>query len=169
MPLSRRHVLAFGSLSALAAAGGVGLVAGRWWDRPPAEGLRHLSAGEAAFILALAGTAFPATPQIDASGDTLDLDQYFDATLDKLPASEVALLKLGLHVLDASPRLSHGARFVDLSEDARSEVLTQWREHARPELRQALSSLLLVVGMGFCTHPRVAPFFEAWHRCGYGR
>ena len=37
------------------------------------------------------------------------------------------------------------------------------------ELRGAASSLTVFLGMGYTTHPDVAPIMARWHRCGYGR
>lgn len=170
MALSRRAVLALGSLSAVAVAGGgAALVGGAWWDPPAAEGYEFLSPEEAAFIRALAGAAYPATPQIPHSGDALDIDRFFDTALRNLPAGQRKLARLGLHALDAWTLASHGAAFHALEWARQVEVVDAWREHSRSELRNAASSLLLVAGMGFCTHPKVSPFFQAWHKCGYGR
>ena len=170
MALSRRQVLALGSLSALVAGlGGAAVVAQRWWDPPAADGFAYLAATEAAFIRALAGAAYPATASIPHSAADLDLDHFFDAALRHLPPDKRTLARVGLHALDAWPLATMGASFVKLSASQQAQVVDSWRTHARPELRQAASSLLVVAGMGFCTHPTVAPFFQAWHRCGYGR
>ncbi len=149
--------------------GGAGVVASRWWDPPAAGGFDYLATTEGDFIRALAGAAFPATRDIPHSAADLDLDHFFDAALRHLPPDQRKLARLGLHALDALPLATTGASFVALPAARQADVLESWRNHARPELRQAISSLLVVSGMGFCTHPTVAPFFQAWHRCGYGR
>jgi len=170
MALSRRQILALGSMSALVGGlGGAAVVTSRWWNPPAAGGFAYLAATEAAFIRALAGAAFPATADIPHSAADLDLDHFFDAALRHLPPDQRKLARVGLHALDALPMATTGSSFVALSGAQQAQVLEAWRTHARPELRQATSSLLVVSGMGFCTHPTVAPFFQAWHRCGYGR
>lgn len=170
MALSRRQLLAFTALStAVVGAGGAGLVAARLWDAPAAEGLVHLSASEAAFVRALAAAAYPATPAIAVDANDLALDAFFDAAIGNLPPFKIKLIKVGMSALDALPLTTHGARFTRLSPDAQAALVVAWNEHDRPELRQALNALLVVAGMGYCTHPSVAPFFQAMHRCGYGR
>lgn len=170
MALTRRQLLAFTALSSVVVgAGGAGLVAARLWDAPAADGFAHLSASEAAFVRALAGSAFPATQALPIGGGALDLDRFFDAAIGGLPPLKIKLIKVGMSALDGLPFATHGASFTGLDEATRAALVLAWNEHDQPELRQALNALLLVAGMGYCTHPRVAPFFEAMHRCGYGR
>lgn len=170
MALSRRQLLAFAALStAVVGAGGVGLVASSVWDTPPASGFTYLSASEAAFVGALAAAAFPATQAIPHSGADLDLSRFFDAAIGGLPPGKIKLIKVGMTALNALSVPSHGARFTQLDPATQGALLIEWNSHDRPELRQALNALLLVAGMGYCTHPKVAPFFDSMHRCGYGR
>ncbi len=170
MALSRRSLLALGSVAAVAAAGGVGIwTSTQWWDRPVATGYSCLSTEEAAFFRAFAEATFPPTRSIPVGAADLDLDHFFDAAVAALPDANHNLIRLLLHALDSWPKATRLSSFTALDRDARSAVIDQWANHSRPELRQATSSLLLIAGMGFCTHPKVVPFFEKWHRCGYGR
>ena len=86
MKITRRHLLAFSAATAAATAICGGTIGLRWWDQPPGGGRRQLADAEAAFVQAFAGAAFPAGDFIDLSGADADLDVFFDAVLDGMPA-----------------------------------------------------------------------------------
>ena len=166
---SRRQVLALGALAASAGAVGVGVGGLRWWSGPKADGLAHLTPDEAHFVRAFSAACYPATRQVPHSGDDLDLDVYIDASLEIMAPTQRGLIRALLHGLDAWTFPKHASRFTDLDLSTRQDVLQHWLTHSQGEVRQATTSLVLLVGMGYSTHPLVAPFFERLHRCGYGR
>jgi hypothetical protein len=172
MKITRRHVLAASALAAGAGAVGatvIGGTAASWWKRPAAEGYKVLSEEEGAFLRAFADTAYPATTAIPHAGGTLDLDRYVDANLSHMAETQRNLVKVLLHALDSWPMPARRQGFVALDAPQRAEVLHHWLTHFRGEVRQAATSLVLLVGMGYTTHPDVAPFFAALHQCGYAR
>lgn len=172
MKITRRHVIAASALAAGAGAIGatvLGGTAASWWKRPAAEGYAVLSEEEGAFLRAFAATAYPATPAIPHAGGDLDLDRYVDANLSSMAETQRNLIKVLLHALDTWPMPARRAGFVQLDPAQRAEVLHHWLTHFRGEVRQAATSLVLLVGMGYTTHPKVAPFFAALHTCGYAR
>lgn len=169
MKITRRHVFAMTALTTGAAAATAGVVGARWWDRPAGDGYTHLSAEEGEFIRAFAGAVYPATSAIPHDGSDLELDHYLDDALGAMVPTQRNLIKVLLHALDTWPMPTRLEAFADLDRVAQQEVVTHWTTHFRGEIRQAATSLVLLVGMGFTTHPSVAPFFSALHRCGYNR
>lgn len=167
--ITRRHALAAAALSAGAAATTVAATGLRWWDQPAGEGYKCLSDDEAAFIRALAAAAWPATEAIPHSGGDLDLDRYLDDSLSVMSETSRTLLKMLFNMLDTWPMPRHMSSFAALVPAERAEVLEHWLGHFRAEVRQAAQSLVLMIGMGYTTHPKVAPFFQNLHSCGYGR
>ena len=168
MPITRRHLLALGAATAAAGAVTAGGTLHHWWDQPPTSAFRALSAPEAAFVRAWAGAAFPPGSTLDVDGATAGLDRFFDATLTVLPDTQRKLIKLLLHALDTGCIAFAGRRFTALPVDHARRVFHQLSEHDLAELRGAASTLTVLLGMGYSTHPDVAPVMARWHRCGYG-
>ena len=65
--------------------------------------------------------------------------------------------------------IDSGATFTALSLPEQQVVLRSWFTNDVAEIRGAISSLVVLLGMGYTTHPEVSPIMSAWHRCGYGR
>lgn len=168
MPISRRHLLALGAATAAAGALGVGGTLVRWWDRSPTEPFQALSASEARFVRAWAGAAFPPGPTLATDGATAGLDHFFDTTLTHLPDTQRKLLKLLLNALDTGVIALAGSRFTHLEPAAARRAYHHLFDHDLAELRGAAQSLTVLLGMGYTTHPDVAPAMARWHRCGYG-
>lgn len=157
------------ALTTGAAAATAGVVGARWWDRPAGSGFAHLSDEEGVFIRAFAGAVYPATTLIPHDGSDLDLDHYLDEALGAMVDTQRNLIKVLLHALDSWPLPRRLDSFADLDRESQQQVVEHWTSHFRGEIRQAATSLILLVGMGYTTHPNVAPFFSALHRCGYSR
>ena len=141
----------------------------RWWDRPPGEGFAHLAEEEADFVRVLAGAAFPAGDVIDLSGEDADLDRFFDAMLAGMPALTGNLLKLLIEALQHAPVPVRGSRFTALSAETQQAQVVDWLASSRAEIRSGVQSLVVLLAMGYTTHPDVAPLMSTWHGCGYGR
>lgn len=168
MRITRRHMLALSAATAAVGAIGAGGLVIRWWDQPPDAPLTVLSAEEARIVRALAGTAYPHTEAIPLDGAEAGLDHFFDAMLSHMPTEPRKLLKLLLHGLDGGTVLTHGATFSELGPSGRMEALDGWINHELAEMRNAAQSLILLLGMGWTTHPGVAPTMQRFHSCGYG-
>jgi hypothetical protein len=168
MHISRRQLLAISAAAAAVGVIGVGGLGVRWWDQPPSSPLQRLSDEEASIIRAIAGAAFPATDSIPLDGAEADLDRFFDQLLQHIPETPQKLLKLLLHGLDGSTVLTNGASFTALTRADRARVFQGWVHHDLAEARNAIQSLVLLIGMGWSIHPAVAPTMEQYHSCGYG-
>jgi hypothetical protein len=169
MAITRRHLLAASAAIAAAAAtctGGIGL---RWWDAAPGVERVNLADEEAALVRALSGAAFPAGAVIGLSGADADLDRFFDAMLSGMPKLTGDLLKLLAQALDHLPLATRGARFTALSLPDQQAQLEAWLSSDQAELRSAVQSIVILLAMGYTTHPEIAPMMSAWHGCGYGR
>ncbi len=167
--ITRRHLLTFGALSAGAAAIGVGGTLVCWWDQKHAPDLSYLSPPEERFLTAFATTAYPATETVAMDGAEARLAHYFDALLLPMTSTDRKLIKAVLHVMDNLPRASLGSAFVGLEPQQQTEVLEAWLGHDSYELRALIQMLVLLLGMGYTTHPRVAGLMASWHGCGFGR
>ena len=168
MQITRRHLLALGAATAAAGALGVAGTAVSWWDQAPDAPLTALSQAEAAFVRAWAAAAFPGGAVLATDGGSAQLDRFFDATLTHLPATQRKLLKLLLHAIDTGTIAMAGSRFTALEPSRARAVFHRLSDHELAELRGAASSLTVLLGMGYTTHPDVAPVMARWHRCGYG-
>ncbi len=168
MPISRRQLLALGSATAAAGALTAGGTVFRWWDQPADASFEALSRPEATFVRAWAGAAFPSGDTLAIDGATAGLDHFFDTTLTHLPAMQRKLIKLLLHALDTGTIALAGRPFSQLPPARARAVFHELSAHDVAELRGAASSLTVLLGMGYSTHPEVAPVMARWHRCGYG-
>lgn len=168
MAPTRRQVLALLAVPpALAAMGAVGAGVA-WWGQPTTAGYRHLSVDEAAFLRALAGAAWPATPACPLDGAQADLDRFLDASMDTLPPTPRQAARFGLHALDALPFPLHGAPFRALDLQARQQVLHGWLDSELMPLRTAVLSTVLLLGMGYTIHPDAVATFGSLYKCRYG-
>lgn len=168
MSLSRRQVIALVAAAPVLASLAAGGVVARVWDQPAADGLRHLSASEAEFLRALAGAAWPANDRCPLDGAAAGLDVFFDSTLDTLPELPRTAARAGLHALDALPLSTDGDRFSALTPALRTQKVEAWLNSDSLNLRSAVTSLVLVLGMGYTIHQSAAPAFSRLYRCGYG-
>ena len=57
---------------------------------------------------------------------------------------------------------------MDMINKEQQEVLFKWMNEDDHLFRSAVMSLVTLLGMGYTTHPAVAPRISAFHRCGYG-
>lgn len=171
MPLNRRTFLTLGAAAAAVTAaslGGAGLTLYAWWDQPADTGFRYLSPDEAAFVRAYAEAAYPSTEAVPFAPTTAGLDHFIDAALESMPSDIGKALRTLLHVMDAATLPTHGARFTALAVAERAHAIEGWMQADDPNLRGIGNMLTLIVGMGYTSHPTVAPFFRAMHGCAFG-
>jgi len=170
--LTRRRVLAAGlgvAAASTVAAGAVGGLALSWWDRPPGEGLGALSTDEHAFADAVAEAWFPpgGTPAI--SGSEARMADFLDEVVAHMEPSTAKPFKLLLQALDAAPLPSRRSHFTALPLEERTEVLKEWVDSSSYLMRQGSVGVLVLLGIGWTTHPVVAAQMSDWFPCGYGR
>lgn len=166
--ITRRQLLALGAAVAAVPVLGAGGALWSWWDQPAEDPHTHLSADEAAFLVALGEAAWPATTTIPLGGGEARLDRFMDAVLGGMPADLRQQLRLLLHALDHAALPSQLGTFQGLEAPQRQLVLRSWLDSELMELRQAASSVVILLGMGYTTHPEVAPWFATMYGCGYG-
>ena len=169
MKISRRHLLALSAgTAAVGAMGSAGLTL-HWWNQAAHEPYTSLSKPEGEFIRAWSGVAYPSTITVPIDGASANLDRFFDQLLGVTPSDTKALLKFLLHGLDALSVPTHGATFRTLERDSQRELFDTWIHSDSSMLRSAVQSLTILIGMGWSTHPEVAPTIQKLHKCGYGR
>ncbi len=168
MQITRRHLLALSAGTAVAGTIGAGGTVLRWWNRGPSDPFRVLHEDEAAFVRAWASAAFPRTGTTPIAGENAGLDHFFDGVLERSPDTTANLLTVLLNALNTASIVSHGARFADLSANDRTACFDDWTHSSTGVIRSACQGLVLLLGMGWSTHPDVAPTFAMMHSCGYG-
>jgi len=167
--MERRHLIRLASLSLI--SGGALLSTGiyQWWNIPPDKPYKLLSSKEGLMILAISGAMFPKGEEISWSGDELQLDRFFDQLLLELGETEQQLIKFFLHFIDKSAYLSENqSAFLDMDIHKRQVFLESWLQHSNHLLRNALLSIVTLLGMGYTSHPLVSPRLAMYHRCGFG-
>lgn len=169
MRVTRRHLLALAAGTTAAAAVTGGAVVASWWDAPADAPFATLTTDEAAFLRAWSGAAFPATQALPLAGEAAGLDRFFDELLHHTPTDAAKLLRLLINALNSATVVSHGSTFTSLSSTQRSAVFEDWTHSGTAHFRSATQSLVLLLGMGWSTHPDIAPHMRLLHSCGYGR
>ena len=169
MEISRRHLLALTAGTAAVGALGASGLAITWWNQAPTDPYKCLSKGEATFVRAWAGVAFPATDATPLSGDVAHLDRFFDQVLQFAPADATKMLKLLLNALNAASFPTHGSDFVTLDDAAKLDRFEAWTHSDFSLFRSATQGLVLLIGMGWSIHPEVAPVMKNMHSCGFGQ
>lgn len=167
--ITRRTVLATSAGLAAAATLGVGTTVWRWWDRPPGEGLAVLSEDEHAFVQAVAEAWMPRGGVPELSGADAELGAFLDGVLTAMSPTNQRLLKLLTQVLDDWTLPAHLGAYRTLSLEARQTVLRGWLHHDNHLVRTAVQGLLVLIAVGWTTHPDVAPVLRPSMNCWYGR
>ncbi|MCP4808731.1 MAG: gluconate 2-dehydrogenase subunit 3 family protein [Proteobacteria bacterium] len=147
--------------ASLVGAGTVGLA---WYDQPAGQGLTLLSDEEAAFVIALSEAIYPPGGSPPVSGAEIGIEHFIDAALAGMPGFQQQGLKLLCHAIDAL-----GGGFTEKPLAERSALVLEWLAHPLAEIRSGVQSLVLLIGMGYTTHPSAVAVFSDLTRCGYGR
>lgn len=166
---TRRHVLA--AAGAVALAGGVSglLLRRRWWDHAPGDALQALSQDEYDIVQAIAEAWMPpGEGPPDPSGAEAQVGAFVDGVVARMPGDQGRLFKLLLHLLDDTTLLTEFEAFRKLDRFRRTDHLHAWVNSPVGYLRQATSAVLILIAMGYTTHPDVAKHLQPWFRCGYG-
>jgi len=167
--ITRRQVVA--AAAAVPVVGGLaaGTTVWRWWDRPAGEGLKMLSAEEHTFIQALAEAWMPPGGTPALSGADARLGDWMDDVVNAMEPQTAKELKLLMHAMDALPLATRLRPFHSLPLESRTAVLNGWIGHPVSLVRDGISGILVLMGIGWTTHPDVVPIFRSMFRCGYGR
>lgn len=167
--ITRRQVVA--AAAAVPVVGGLaaGTTVWRWWDRPPGDGLKSLSLDEHGFIQALAEAWMPRGGNPELSGADARLGDWMDDVVDAMEPQTAKELKLLMNAMDALPVATRLRPFQALPLETRTAVLNGWIQHPVSLVRDGISGILVLMGIGWTTHPEVVPIFRAMFRCGYGR
>lgn len=166
---TRRMVLAATGAVAVAGALGVGTTAMRWWDRAPGAGRKVLSDDEYGFAQAVAEAWLPPGGDPPISGAEADLGSFLDDVVAGMEPATARELKLLLQVLDDLSVPTRLSAFRNLSLDDRIETLRGWLHSDQPLLRAGVQAVMVLLGVGWTTHPEVVGRLQPYYRCGYGR
>ena len=164
---SRRWFLGLGA--ATSALGYVGWVSASWWNATAGDSYRFLSVDEAAFLRALSACAFPAGEHAPLGGGTADLDHFLDDLLVSLPLDTRNQLRWLLNGLNQGVTPLSPSKFTDLEHPEKEAAFAGWMHHDLTEIRSAVQALVVLLGMGYTTHPQVAGIIAPWTGCGYAR
>ena len=148
-----------------------GCVIASWWKVPADEPFLCLSTSESRVINQLAIAAFPLDAnQINQRPDPAEakLDRFFDQLLFSMTEQNRDLLKLLLHALDTAPLLKRGRHFKALDQSESENQLQRWLLSSNHLLRGAVTSLVTLLGMGYCSHPTSSNTLSKLHTCGFG-
>ena len=168
MPLTRRQLLTIGGLSCLTFGLSATMLGRQWWNTPASAPYQNLSQQEAQMIMAISAAVFPAGAVISVNPNSLKLDHYFDSLLQQLPQMQEKLLKLLLNALNSAPYISFQSSFLAQSAVEQQRQVQDWLNHSNHLIRGAITSLIVLLGMGYSAHPEIAPYFGQMHQCGYG-
>ena len=120
-------------------------------------------------IVAISGALFPSGEEIPYSGGDLQLDRFFDQLLLELGETEQKLIKFFMHFIDKSAYLSSFHKgFLEMEVIEQQTFLENWLQNSNHLLRNALLSIVTLLGMGYTSHPQVSPRLAIYHRCGFG-
>jgi hypothetical protein len=151
---------------AAASAIGVGALGLHWYDQPAEAGYVWLSEDEARFVRAFAEGLFPAGGEPELGGGEAQLDRFIDGVIEHMPGFQQQGLKLLFHGIDALALSTEGQAFTALSASRRSGLILEWLQHPIAEVRSGVQSIVLLLGMGYTTHPKAVQTFSALTRCG---
>ncbi len=168
MALTRRQLIAIGSIAVVSSGIGITVIGLRWWDTPADAPYQKMSQNEALILSIIAGAAFPAGRMISIDASKLNLDRFFDQMLSDMPEFQSKLLKLLLNALNTAPYLDFKNTLSEQSPTERKTQLQTWLNHPNHLFRNAVNSLVILIGMGYTSHPEISPYFNKMHQCGYG-
>ena len=168
MPITRRHFIALGAATAVSATlvGSATLVS--WWDTLPDAPYHALNSHEANVLRHFAKAAFPSGDAIPMDGSEAQLDRFFDTILMSMTDQNRKLLKLLIQAIDKFPVPLHFASFSTMPTPDQRELITNWLAHDNHLFRGAITSLVLLLGMGYTSHPTASKVLESSFRCGFG-
>lgn len=169
MKLSRRQLLKISLLGSTAIALTGGGLVWSWWDTPPDTPYQLLNSEEAQMVQALSEAAFPAGKTIDLAGKDAKLDYFFDKLLFGMTRENQKLLKLLLHALNHLAVPSQGKYFLNCSETTQRQLVENWLNDDSYLFRSAMQSVIVLLSMGYTSHPKASKLLGQYFRCGFGQ
>ncbi|MBM74377.1 MAG: hypothetical protein CMK59_03155 [Proteobacteria bacterium] len=139
-----------------------------WWNIPADAPFKHLSIDEATQVRRIAESVFPSGETIALDGGSAKLDRFLDELIDQFGSQEVSLIKFMLHGIEPMPFPIYGTTFSSLSSTNRLLFLQSWLHHDNHLVRNAMMSIVTLLGMGYTCHPDVSPLISTHHKCGFG-
>ena len=168
MTITRRQLLQWTTVLSLASAVAVGINVSTWWNTDPEAPYVNLNLLEANVINAVSGAAFPTGSTINLNGEQAGLDRFFDELLSSMPSENRTLLKLLLEAIDRATIPTHAVHFTALTLENRQRCLQQWLHNPSHLIRGAVQSLIVLLGMGYTSHPIASEHLSQYFRCGFG-
>ena len=169
MELTRRQLLKI----SLIGTTGVALIGGglvwSWWDTPPDTPYKILNNHEVTMVLALSQASFPTGNEIPLAGKDAGIDYFFDQLLFGLGNENQKLLKLLLQALNRLPLLSKGQYFTSCSEMEQQALVEAWLKDDNYLFRSAMQSIIVLLSMGYTSHPTASKVLGQYFRCGFGQ
>ncbi len=139
-----------------------------WWNIPAEAPFKHLSSHEAAQVRRIAESFFPSGQVTTIDGGSAKLDRFLDALIAQFGTQEISLIKFMLNGIEPLSVPAYGVTFSSLSSNNRLLFLKSWLHHDNHLVRNALMSIVTLLGMGYTSHPDIAPLISTHHKCGFG-
>ena len=168
MTISRRQLLQWTAALGLASSVAIGVNVSTWWNTDPDTPYVNLNLLEANVVNAISGAAFPAGSTINLNGGQAGLDRFFDELLSAMSSENRTLLKLLLEAIDRATLPTHTTYFTALSLEERQLCIQQWLHNPSHLIRGAVQSLIVLLGMGYTSHPIASEHLSQYFRCGFG-
>ena len=167
--VSRRRFIQWSSSLTIAIGAISSIEVISWWDTNPDEPYHTLNTQEAMVVRAVSGAAFPTGDSIQLDGGDANLDRFFDELLRAMTRENRVLLKLLLETVDHSTLPTEANHFSKLDASTQQQYLHTWLNHNNPLLRGAVQSLIVLLGMGYTSHPTASKPLSKYFRCGFGQ
>lgn len=140
-----------------------------WWDVAPDTPYQLLSTEEAQMVNALSQAAFPSGQAIALSGKDAQLDYFFDRLLFGMTGENQKLLKLLLQALNRLAILSQGNDFLHCTESEQQLLVEKWLTDESYLFRSAMQSVIVLLSIGYTSHPKASKHLQQYFRCGFGQ
>jgi hypothetical protein len=140
-----------------------------WWNVAPSAPYKSLHKDEAKTLRYIAGAAFPSGDNIPLNGADANLDRFFDELLSNMSDENRKLLKLLIQAIEKLPILNHFQSFSNLSDIEQIELVTTLFNDDNHLVRGAIQSLVVLLGMGYTSHPTASVIISDYFQCGFGR
>lgn len=168
MQISRRKLLLIMGSCTAATAVATSATLYSWWNCPPEKPYDSLNTEEALTIQHIAAAVFPGGSALALDGGAAQLDHFFDSLLQNLPEENSSLLKLLLHAIENGTLLTDATFFSNLPLERRQDLIDQWLHNDNHVLRSAIQSLVVLLGIGYTSHPEASKVLTQYFRCGFG-
>ena len=122
---------------------------------PPATGRLVFDEQEYDVLEKACAAMFPGPPEWPFKASEVGTAEFVDTYVGGLYEDNQFLFRVLMRTLNVSSVLTHGAAFRWLTENARREVLSAWRESDLRVRRAGYQSMSLMIKMGYYEDDRV--------------